>query len=363
MYLNRLEVSFLNKPCYDIVISDGFCELKKELEKFNIESRKICIITDTNVASLYLEEIKEKLVDLNVFVHSFEAGEQNKHLDTVSQIYETLILNKFDRKDILLALGGGVVGDICGFVAATYLRGIDFIQIPTTLLSQVDSSIGGKTGVDFKQYKNMVGAFYMPKLVYVNINTLKTLPKSEFSSGMGEVIKHGLIADKDYYYKLYQSSKKILEGDSKTLADMVFCSQKIKKQVVENDPYEKGQRAVLNFGHTLGHAIEREKNFELSHGDCVGLGMLAAFDICIKKHKLKQEDKEFLIKLMNIYSLDTEKTDINIQDVIEATLSDKKMESGKIKFILLENIGEGYIDTEVSKKDMSEALNSICKKI
>ena len=297
-----------------------------------------------------------------MFVHSFEAGEQNKHLDTVSQIYETLILNKFDRKDILFALGGGVVGDICGFVAATYLRGIDFIQIPTTLLSQVDSSIGGKTGVDFKQYKNMVGAFYMPKLVYVNINTLKTLPKSEFSSGMGEVIKHGLIADKDYYYKLYQSSKKILEGDSKTLADMVFCSQKIKKQVVENDPYEKGQRAVLNFGHTLGHAIEREKNFELSHGDCVGLGMLAAFDICIKKHKLKQEDKEFLIKLMNIYSLDTE-TDINIQDVIEATLSDKKMESGKIKFILLENIGEGYIDTEVSKKDMSEALNSICKKI
>ena len=123
-------------------------------------------------------------------------------MDTVSQIYETLILNKFDRKDILFALGGGVVGDICGFVAATYLRGIDFIQIPTTLLSQVDWSIGGKTGVDFKQYKNMVGAFYMPKLVYVNINTLKTLPKSEFSSGMGEVIKHGLIADKDYYYKL-----------------------------------------------------------------------------------------------------------------------------------------------------------------
>ena len=201
-------------------IQEKFKEIKNELEL-------ICKETEiANGLNDDLEEIKEKLVDLNVFVHSFEAGEQNKHLDTVSQIYETLILNKFDRKDILFALGGGVVGDICGFVAATYLRGIDFIQIPTTLLSQVDSSIGGKTGVDFKQYKNMVGAFYMPKLVYVNINTLKTLPKSEFSSGMGEVIKHGLIADKDYYYKLYQNRKKILEGDSKTLADMVFAAKK-----------------------------------------------------------------------------------------------------------------------------------------
>ena len=297
---------------------------------------------------------------MNIIVHTFGAGEKNKHLGTVSEIYNTLILNKFDRKDILLALGGGVVGDICGFVAATYLRGIDFVQIPTTLLSQVDSSIGGKTGVDFEHYKNMVGAFYMPKLVYVNINTLNTLPPDEFSSGMGEVIKHGLIFDREYYYWLSENSNKIISGNESALAEMVLMSQEIKKQVVENDPYEKGQRAILNFGHTLGHAIEREKNFILSHGVCVGLGMLAAFYICIKKGKLKEEDRSFLIDLMNTYSLDID-TDMDVEKVFEATFNDKKMESGKIKFILLKDVGEAYIDKEVSKEDMMEALNSICK--
>lgn len=362
MYLNRLEVNFENKPCYDIVISDDFSDLKKELAKFNIHDRKICIITDTNVSEIYLDDIKEQLVDFNVFVHIFDAGEKNKNLGTVSEIYSTLILNKFDRKDILLALGGGVVGDICGFVAATYLRGIDFVQIPTTLVSQVDSSIGGKTGVDFEHYKNMVGAFYMPKLVYVNINTLNTLPPDEFSSGMGEVIKHGLIFDREYYYWLSENSNKIISGNENALAEMVLMSQKIKKQVVENDPYEKGQRAILNFGHTLGHAIEREKNFILSHGACVGLGMLAAFDICIKRGKLREEDRGFLTDLMNTYSLDID-TDMDVEKVFEATFNDKKMESGKIKFILLNSIGEAYIDKEVSKEDMMEALNSICKRI
>ena len=327
MYIDRLEVNFENKPCYDIVISDDFSNLRDELVKLDIEKKKICIVSDTNVAPLYLEAVKKELEGLNVFVHIFDAGERNKHLGTVSEIYDTLIYNKFDRKDILLALGGGVVGDICGFAAATYLRGIDFVQIPTTLLSQVDSSIGGKTGVDFKHYKNMVGAFYMPRLVYVNINTLNTLPKIEFTSGMGEVIKHGLIFDKDYYYWLFDNSEKILAG-----------------------------------GHTLGHAIEREKEFVLSHGQCVGLGMLAAFDICIKKNKLTEGDRDFLKNLMEVYSFDTD-TNIDVEKVFEATFNDKKMEAGKIKFVLLDGIGRAFIDREVSKIDMLEALNSICKRV
>lgn len=362
MYIDRLDVNFENKPCYEIVISDDFSNLREELGKLDIEKKKICIVSDTNVATLYLETVKRELNDLNVFVHIFDAGERNKHLGTVSDIYDTLVYNRFDRKDILLALGGGVVGDICGFAAATYLRGIDFVQIPTTLLSQVDSSIGGKTGVDFKHYKNMVGAFYMPKLVYVNINTLNTLPATEFTSGMGEVIKHGLIFDREYYYRLFENSEKILEGDPKELAYMVLVSQKIKKQVVENDPYEKGQRAILNFGHTLGHAIEREKNFILSHGQCVGLGMLAAFDICIRKNKLTEEDRKFLKELLHVYSFDTD-TEMDVEKVLEATLNDKKMEAGKIKFILLDGIGKAFIDREVSKIDMLEALNSICKRV
>ena len=362
MIINKLTVNFEDKPCYDIVISKGFTDLINELKKLNIDSNRICIITDTNVASIYLDSVKEELEGLRIFTHIFEAGEKNKNLDIVSGIYETLIINKFDRKDVLLALGGGVVGDICGFVAATYLRGIDFIQIPTTLLSQVDSSIGGKTGVDFKQYKNMVGAFCMPKLVYVNINTLNTLSTKDFTSGMGEVINHGIIFDSDYYYWINKNSEKILLRDVDILADMVLTSQKIKKAVVEADPYEQGQRAILNFGHTLGHAIEREKNFTLTHGVCVGLGMLAAFDICIKKGKLGNEDRDFFVKLLKKFSFDIE-TEIDKEAVYKATFNDKKMEGGKIKFVLLNSIGEAYIDREVSKADMMEALEYICKKV
>lgn len=201
----------------------------------------------------------------------------------------------------------------------------------------------------------------MPRLVYVNINTLNTLSAKEFTSGMGEVIKHGLIFDRNYYYWIDKNSEKILSRDADVLAYMVLISQKIKKAVVEADPYEQGQRAILNFGHTLGHAIEREKNFTLTHGVCVGLGMLAAFDICIKKGKLNNEDKDFLVNLMKKFFFDIE-TEIDMEAVYQATFNDKKMEGGKIKFILLNSIGEAYIDREVSKTDMMEALEYICKR-
>lgn len=186
----------------------------------------------------------------------FEAGESQKNLDTVKMIYEKLILAKFDRKDLLVALGGGVTGDITGFTAATYLRGIDFVQIPTSLLAQVDSSIGGKTGVDFDSYKNMVGAFHMPKLVYINVSTLTTLSDEQFISGMGEIIKHGLIKDSAYFDWLIENHDRILARDKDVLMEMIRVSCNIKRVVVENDPTEKGDRALLNFGHTLGHAIE-----------------------------------------------------------------------------------------------------------
>ena len=176
-----------------------------------------------------------------IFCYEFQAGEASKNTDTVNGVYEFLIQNHFDRHDLMIALGGGVVGDLTGFTAATYLRGIDFIQVPTSLLSEVDSSIGGKTGVDFMQYKNMVGVFYQPKLVYMNLNVLKTLPKDQLISGFGEILKHGLIRNHDYF---------------------------LKRDVVERDPKEKGERALLNFGHTIGHAVEKLSDFGLSHGVC-----------------------------------------------------------------------------------------------
>ena len=187
----RLNVYKDQKPIYDIVMEPSFEKLTEEVNKFHLSERKICIVTDTNVAPLYLEEVKERLSKCCKKISYFviPAGEENKNLDTVKELYAFLIEHHYTRKDVLAALGGGVTGDLTGYAAATYLRGIDFIQIPTTLLAQVDSSVGGKTGVDFAQYKNMVGAFHQPRLVYMNLNTLKTLPEDQFASGMGEVLK------------------------------------------------------------------------------------------------------------------------------------------------------------------------------
>ena len=251
---DRLTICRNGDPIYDICMKTSFDGLKKETEAFDLRDHKICIVTDSNVAALYLEEVKAVLSQccskISVFI--FPAGEENKNLNTVKELYEHLIREHFDRKDMLAALGGGVTGDLCGFAAATYLRGIDFIQIPTTLLSQVDSSIGGKTGVDFDAYKNMVGAFHMPRLVYTNLEALLTLPKEQFSSGMGEVIKHGLIRDKAYYQWLKDNHDAIMARDLSVCREMVFWSNEIKKAVVEKDPTEQGERAYLNFGHTLG---------------------------------------------------------------------------------------------------------------
>ena len=193
----RLNVRAEGRHVYDILITRGFLGLAEELKTMGLENRRVCIVTEDHVAGYYLKEVEELLHswcrELKTYV--FPEGEASKNLDTVAKLYEFLIENEFDRKDLLLALGGGVTGDLTGFAAATYLRGIDFVQVPTSLLAQVDSSIGGKTGVDFNAYKNMVGAFYMPKLVYINIDTLKTLSQRQYHSGLGEVIKHGLIRE------------------------------------------------------------------------------------------------------------------------------------------------------------------------
>lgn len=252
----RMTVHQDGNPIYDIVMSDSFGSLATEAAKLAVEGRRICIVTDSTVAGLYLEEVRERLAGCckEVVTFVFPAGEENKNLKTVQALYETLILNHLDRKDLLVALGGGVVGDLCGYAAATYLRGVSFIQIPTTLLSQVDSSIGGKTGVDFDAYKNMVGAFHMPRLVYTNVKTLTTLSQEQFSSGMGEIIKHGLIKDAAYYQWLKDNREKIMARDLEACADMIERSDEIKREVVEKDPTEQGDRALLNFGHTLGQA-------------------------------------------------------------------------------------------------------------
>lgn len=271
-----LQVKRSGEFYYPIYFEEGFDRLKDAIRTEGLEGRNLCIVTDTHVEPLYAEEVKRVLtrVAAKVSVFVFEAGEKNKNLNTVQQLYKALIENQLDRKSLVVALGGGVVGDLSGFGAATYLRGIDFIQIPTTLLSQVDSSVGGKTGVDFDQYKNMVGAFHQPRLVYMNMNTLRTLPMVEFACGMGEVLKTGLICDADFYEYVLAEHKAIRALDTKALARMIRRCCEIKAGVVERDPKEKGERALLNLGHTIGHAVEKLKNFKLLHGQCVAIGLV-----------------------------------------------------------------------------------------
>ena len=275
---NRMTVHRDGKPIYDIVMEENYDKLGKEVAALSVQERRLCVVTDSTVAELYSETVIRQLEPVCKEVHLFvfEAGEKNKNLDTVRKLYEFLIQNHYDRNDMLVALGGGVVGDLCGFTAATYLRGIRFIQVPTTLLSQVDSSIGGKTGVDFDAYKNMVGAFHMPQLVYTAAASLLTLTEEQFACGMGEVIKHGLIMDAGYYEWLQEHREEILARDLSICEQMILISCRIKRDVVEQDPTEQGIRGILNFGHTLGHAIEKLMDFKLLHGQCVALGSIAA---------------------------------------------------------------------------------------
>ena len=357
----KLEVLYNKKPCYDIVIENNFEKLNEEISKLDITNKKLCVITDSIVGSIYLDEVVNLLkpVCKNIVSFTFQAGEERKNLTTVNDIYRFLIEQNFDRKDMLIALGGGVVGDMTGFVAATYLRGIDFIQIPTSLLAQVDSSIGGKTGVDFEQYKNMVGAFNMPKLVYINTHTLTTLDNRQFFNGFAEAMKHGLIKDAMYYEWMISNMYEICERDLEVLEELVYRSCMIKKAVVEKDPTEQGDRALLNFGHTVGHAIEKYKNFSLQHGECVALGCVVAAFISWKKQLLSMEEYYEVRDMFVPFNLPISIEDLDINEIIKITKSDKKMEHGQLKFILLKKIGKAVIDKSVTEDELKAGIEEI----
>lgn len=357
---NRMTVHRDGRAIYDIVTESSYDRLGEEAAALGTAGRKLCIVTDSNVAPLYLEQVKKELASCCRQVDCYEilAGEEYKNLDTVRGIYEHLIKRHYDRGDMLVALGGGVVGDLCGFTAATYLRGIRFIQIPTTLLSQVDSSIGGKTGVDFDSYKNMVGAFHMPALVYTSTSSLLTLPDEQFASGMGEIIKHGLIRDREYYAWLTAHADKIRKRDLSVCEQMILVSNQIKREVVEKDPTEQAERALLNFGHTLGHAIEKLMDFHLLHGQCVALGCAAASWMSAKRGSLTMEEVSGILKTLEVFGLPVSIGGLGLEadNIVATTKNDKKMDSGTIKFILLHQIGEAYVDRSVTDQEMIESL-------
>lgn len=356
-----MPVSKDKKFCYPILFEENFDALSEAFQEYGLSPAKICIVTDSNVEPLYAALVKKELEKVcnTCMIYSFPAGEESKNLEVVQKLYAFLIENHFERKDMLVALGGGVVGDLTGFTAATYLRGISYVQIPTTLLAQVDSSIGGKTGVDFSQYKNMVGAFYMPKLVYMNLNTLSTLPERQFYAGMAEVLKSALIKDGMFYGWIINNLYEVYEKDPEVIRLMVYNCCNIKRLVVEKDWAETGDRALLNFGHTIGHAIEKAKGFELLHGECVALGMVAASFIAYKRQLLTFDEYYEIRDMFVPFNLPITVEDIRPEEIVELTKSDKKMEDGKIKFILLKKIGKAFIDTTVTEEELLMGINEI----
>ena len=361
----KLKVNKNNEPIYDIRIEKDFDDFKRLFLRLCGDKRKVMVVFDSNTAKYYKASFTELLCGFlsDVFTFEFKAGEESKNLNTVSELYKALIKNNFERKDILIAFGGGVVGDLTGFAAATYLRGIHFIQVPTTLLAMADSSIGGKTGVDFKAYKNMVGAFHQPSLVYMNLSVLHTLHDREYLSGMAEIIKHGYIKDANFVEVLNYSDDKIKSKDYSLTEDILFRSCDIKRGVVESDPTEKGERAVLNFGHSIGHAIEKLMSFGLLHGECVSLGMIAAGAISLNRGLINENELSSMKELLTKYELPIrlfrDEYNFDKSEILEVMKSDKKMEDGRIKFILLESVGKAQIVHDVTDREILFGIDEI----
>lgn len=357
--MEKLKVD-LGENSYNILFSDSFTGFADALSEINAP-KKLLIVTDTNVKPLYADEVDSilKAAGFDTAVHSFEAGEKNKGMDTILGICQACIDHGMDRKSMIIALGGGVVGDMAGFAAAIYMRGIRFVQVPTTLLSQSDSSVGGKTGIDFAGSKNILGAFHQPKLVYINVSTLKTLPEREFISGMGEVVKHGIIYDKDFFEYLMNNSDKVKSLDNQTLIQTTKRNCSIKADVVRQDEKENGLRAILNFGHTIGHAAESAFNFKMTHGACVGIGMCAAGYISYKRGMIDEDTLKSIERLNKLYGLPTRAVIESKDTVAEFMSKDKKKSEGRLKFVLVESIGKVIIKDDVTKEEIYSALEYI----
>ncbi|CAA0078604.1 3-dehydroquinate synthase [BD1-7 clade bacterium] len=342
----------LGDRSYPIIIESGVLRDSSHVANL-IDGKHICIVTNDTIAPLYLKQTRQLLSGAASICESIlPDGEAFKNLKTLNQIFDVALEHRLNRKSLLVALGGGVVGDMTGFAAACYQRGIDFIQIPTTLLSQVDSSVGGKTGVNHRLGKNMIGAFHQPRTVLIDTDTLKTLPERELAAGLAEVIKYGLIADVDFFDWLESNINALNAKDSAALAYAIQRSCEIKADVVAQDEREGGIRAILNLGHTFGHAIETHAGYgEWLHGEAVGVGMVMAVDLSVRMGNLHSDVLERAKSLIDRAKLPlTAPSDMLNEDFLSAMSVDKKNVDGKIRLVLMESLGNAYVtdDFEIS---------------
>ena len=351
-----------SETSYPVCVGWGILDTISEKINSVYNNSVVYLITDTG-ANKYARRVQTELELANIRTHLFvmEAGEKYKTLNTVSMIYDWLAELKAERSHIVMAIGGGVVGDLAGFVAATYLRGIKFIQVPTTLLAIMDSSIGGKTGVDLDSGKNLVGAFYQPIFVLSDVEVLTTLPQRQLVSGWAEALKHGLIRDEGLIDEFEKNVKGVLNLDKEITTELIKRSLNIKAKVVSSDEHELlGTRIMLNYGHTIGHAIETAGQYEkLLHGEAVSIGMMAAGYISNALGILTAAQFERQKSLLQMYGLPVNVEGINFTDVKNAMLLDKKTLDGSIRWVLLDDIGHSIVKSDVSEKLIIEALNSV----
>ena len=355
-----INVSLGNRS-YDIIIGTQLLNKAGDLIKSVIRSENVIIVTDTNVAPLYLTKLTNslELVSLKVERIILPPGEQTKSISHFESLIDEILAMKIDRDVALIALGGGVIGDLTGYTAASILRGIDFIQIPTTLLSQVDSSVGGKTGINSRHGKNLIGAFYQPRLVLADIDVLDTLPKRQILAGYAEVVKYGLINNSKFFSWLEEFGKKLYEGNKDYRHSAVLMSCRSKAEIIAKDETEQNIRALLNLGHTFGHALETETGFsnKLLHGEAISIGICLAFDLSLQLGLCPKSDTERIRTHFSSIGLPTYLTDVaNINwkpsKILTHMLSDKKMQNGKINFILAKGIGKSFIARNINMKNV-----------
>lgn len=349
---------------YDVIV--GIDLLSQVRQLVGIES-PLVVVTDSEVEPLYAGALAAPVIII-------PAGEQHKNLDTVGTIYDELLTLGADRQATVVALGGGVVGDVAGFVAATYMRGLHFVQCPTTLLAMVDASVGGKTGVDLPQGKNLVGAFKQPLAVIADLATLQSLPSAEFAAGMAEVVKHGLIVGGNLWGRLASGEERgergqASRGEKKTtflgatvyeLQSLVVEAIKVKRDVVVADPYEQGRRAILNLGHTFGHAIEQVSGYRVRHGEAVAMGLVAAANLSARLGFCPPELQGQIEAVLQAVPLPVRiPAELDMEQVYVAMGSDKKKAAGKLRFVLLRDVGDVFVTGEVERSDVMKTLVSI----
>ena len=346
----------LKDRSYPIFIGKGASQEPEALID-RVKGSDVAIISDEVVAPLYLNQLLEGLPEKNIITYVLPKGEQEKKLKTVHKIIDHLLQNGFGRDATLISLGGGVVCDITGFVASVFMRGVSVIQIPTTLLAQVDASVGGKTGVNHSLGKNLIGSFYQPSAVVCDTAFLSSLDPKEMSDGLAEIIKYGLIYDRDFFVWLQTNISNILEQDRASLGHAVQRSCQIKAEIVAQDEREQSIRAILNFGHTFGHAIENQSGYDQwSHGQAIAAGMVLASKLSAKMSLISEEDVELIKDILLRAGLPVEPPKISTHDFIDAMKADKKVKARVIQLVLLKEIGSAFLTADYSEEDLEETL-------